>query len=73
LIGVARPLPSPPQELYLEKIGEDWVLAWGDPTFFLQETTNLNLSTWTTLLGRRSPYLITPTVDGQKFYRLYKP
>ena len=63
------PPPPPPQPLYWGKVAADWVLAWGDPTYQLWQSTNV-LGPWSLAPGS-SPLLFNPT-NPHAFFQLRK-
>jgi hypothetical protein len=73
LIAEPTPVPSPPQEMFLGRFGDEWIMVWGDPGSIVQESTNLNTGQWRVLFGMRTPAVIDVSGGGPKFYRVFKP
>ena len=69
LLGNRMPPPPPPQRVYTGQFDGQTILAWGDPTFLLEQA-NAVTGSWS-LVGSGSPYTIAPS-QNQRFYRLRK-
>jgi hypothetical protein len=73
LVGIGAPPPPPPQNIYGGTFNGQTVIAWGDPSFLLEQASELlGAATIWTPVGSGSPVIVS-FVGAQGFYRLRKP
>jgi hypothetical protein len=69
LVGIEAPAPTPPQRLYWAIFEDEKVLAWGEPSFVLEESKALT-GPWS-VTATTSP-VFPGFTDGERFYRLHQ-
>jgi hypothetical protein len=72
LVGLGAQPPPPPQPVYFGIIGGQYVFAWSDPQFRLEQTDQFEgVNTVWTVTGTSSPVFIQPNpLVPQRFFRL---
>jgi hypothetical protein len=73
LVGIGAPPPPPPQRVQMGEFDGQLIIAWGDPAFVLEQTSELLTSNpvWT-LAGSISPVIVDRDAP-RTFFRLRLP